>query len=497
MADRSNVVKLTSNYRKLGEPMLYKAICLHSEQYDRIKQLLLTLLERSDLCLMVKSFTLFHGMDELFPPPRLDDTIRYMASLESKQICDRFWTQIQELSECICTEFHFLPELRGIWFHKLFEPCPLFDGALSLLLSLALNLTELHLEACPQNPLPITTFLASNFEWNHPLVSNQDTAFAKLQSCSVKSVALPNSEVFVSITPGLEELSITGSLECQIFVPASVPLDANTLRILKLLEVDLHPAQLEHAIKFNWLRSVEVLELDSVGYGNINLHHECPWLKYGYRGLKEAMQFHMPGLKTFSWGDMRYDFPWHDALVPFSSFANFPCLEQVSIDYKPLVHSIIAQHPQDDIPDLRDYPSYFSKALRDLELKGVGWYLMEKAYADYLDASDARPDVLLTLIPFFLALPCKKIRICASLMRWPHQAQHRFTRAYALDEPAVHLLRSLVDMFQKVGTYLYFDLHHATLLPVCATTCRSKLHREGGLLRGICSRARATRKGDT
>jgi recombinational DNA repair protein (RecF pathway) len=40
---------------------------------------------------------------------------------------------------------------------------------------------------------------------------------------------------------------------------------------------------------------------------------------------------------------------------------------------------------------------------------------------------------------------------------WPHQAQHRYTQASALDDPVVHLLRSLVDMLQEVGVYLSFD----------------------------------------
>jgi hypothetical protein len=281
---------------------------------------------------------------------------------------------------------------------------------------------------------------------------------AKLNSLSLKKNALLCPEFSVAITPGLQELLIYGNRNCEVHVPTSSPINTTMLRILSFRGVNIDLAELKNPVRSDYLRSVEVLGLEYVGCRYSDFDHDRPWLSYNYSGLKQAIRVHFPRFKVFIWSEMRYDNLWNDALVPFGSFAEFDHLEHLVIDYNLLVDNINAQHSQDEAHDFLDFVERFPKALQSLELDAIGWYLMKKVYEDYLDASDAQPDMLLGLIPFFLALPFKTICIGVCMNGWPHQAQHKYTQAFAQDEPVVHLLRSLVDMLQEVGVYL--SLHY-------------------------------------
>jgi hypothetical protein len=116
---------------------------------------------------MIQSFTVLHRRGRIMLS-QLFNTINYASSRENSLICDRLCTEsqtsnarIQELS----TNHHLDAELKGIWFHKLFEPCPLFDGALSLLLCLAPKITRVQLNFSAEQPLPMTTYLIGSVDW--------------------------------------------------------------------------------------------------------------------------------------------------------------------------------------------------------------------------------------------------------------------------------------------------------------------------------------------
>jgi hypothetical protein len=208
--------------------------------------LLLTLLTRPDLRPLVKKCHLFPEDDiQEVDLPKLDDTLTFHKTAESGRICDLLWSQTDAIKgsiQRIIQDYSFSSDFRSIWYAKTFETTPLFDGALSLLLCLTTNITDIQLDLSSRHPLPVTSYLVVDVDWIDLQDGNQDVPFAKLETLitsNTTSISQPCSAFDVAIKPGLRKLIISGNRDCHLFWPDQPPLDTNVLRVLSLGYVDI------------------------------------------------------------------------------------------------------------------------------------------------------------------------------------------------------------------------------------------------------------------
>jgi hypothetical protein len=148
MADTNSISRVNKYYRKLSEPHLYEHLNVRKNDPHRLRLLLRTL-----RCRKIKGLVLNLSHNEsvtlqLLMPP--DDCQITGAVLDPQG--DAIYQDLQSLL------IHINDAINGIvgselpaqfkmaWFGKIFEPYPLFDGALSLSLCMATNLQSLDLQ---------------------------------------------------------------------------------------------------------------------------------------------------------------------------------------------------------------------------------------------------------------------------------------------------------------------------------------------------------------
>lgn len=155
MEDKARMNCVSQYYRRLTEPLLYENICMHTDEDDRIKRLLITLIQCKILRPLIKRFDLYHTRN-VDPPrlPHLHDLITYDISTTSASVCELLCAHAAEIQEALATvalQLSISADLRLIWYTELFHPYPVFDGALALLLSVVPNISFINMEICPDH----------------------------------------------------------------------------------------------------------------------------------------------------------------------------------------------------------------------------------------------------------------------------------------------------------------------------------------------------------
>jgi len=461
VADRSQITRVSKYYRKVSEPLLYHTISVFDTEHDRIKLLLTTFLSRKDLRPLLKRFSLFQDAnnphDPLNPPPQMHHAVSYHPSREGSALCDRLWSYmpaIRDALESLAARFNLDHEYRTIWFSKVFQPFPYFDGALSLLLCLVPEVTYIHLELSALHPLPVTLALFGN---QMSMIDEAAQQFWQLDTFRLYHLGGYESSSRVMVQPGLRDLKIYGGCNCPT-VPMRSQVNTSALGALYFHNVDLDPNVLEATIKSSWLSNLKFFRVYGVGSSGA-FHHVYPPSVYDYRRLQQAMLEHLPLLEQFAWMDMARISCAKRTLVPFASFASFPRLKDLGLDYDLVIRAPAEGSPQDHVPDLAGTTDYFPAQLDFLDIGDIGWKLVKLMYAAHLETSKTRSDVAGGLQRLIASFPMKELRVSINLQDWPHSTIDSESRSFAMNEPAVHLLRSLVDTLFRVGITLKVDYY--------------------------------------
>jgi hypothetical protein len=94
-----------------------------------------------------------------------------------------------------------------------------------------------------------------------------------------------------------------------------------------------------------------IFHVQGVGLGHEPVTSAREWATFNYDRLKCAMLKHLPRLTDFGWMAMDHsDFAAED-LEPFGSFAAFPILETLDLDYDLFVHHYPGGNLGGDLPD--------------------------------------------------------------------------------------------------------------------------------------------------
>jgi hypothetical protein len=92
---KSALSRVSKYYRDVAEPLLYERVQLWGHDDHRVRQLLLTLLQRKDLRHLVKEFCLWHSRSAPIPLlPRLD---KVPISPDGYHLNELFWSHITEI----------------------------------------------------------------------------------------------------------------------------------------------------------------------------------------------------------------------------------------------------------------------------------------------------------------------------------------------------------------------------------------------------------------
>lgn len=136
---QSQVTQASKYYRRTGLPVLHKQITLYNNEDWKIKLLLTTLLCHDDLRHLVKKFILLDSDEDDLYLPNLTDNILFYTNEKATAVSDLLWSQDSAVRDAIvkmCVHHRFQVELRAVWFAKISDPYPLFDGHLALVLCL-------------------------------------------------------------------------------------------------------------------------------------------------------------------------------------------------------------------------------------------------------------------------------------------------------------------------------------------------------------------------
>tara|TARA_R110002003_G_scaffold235_20_gene17088 strand:+ start:1685 stop:3289 length:1605 start_codon:yes stop_codon:yes gene_type:complete len=458
MRDKCHMTMVSKYYRRIGEPLLYERVCLWTDEDDRIKHLLLTLLQRDDLRPFVKQFRLRQQVGVSPEPlPQLTDRIRYRGDPDGAQLSESIWAQaptIRNLLADLSSRYDVSAEFRMIWFAKVLELFPLFDGALSLLLCLITKVSDITLEFSSDQPIPITLEILGAIEWNVAQDDDQDEPFRHLKSLCVTDTGLRKCSYPLRISPGLRHLFIKGNCDPYLYWPHEPPVGTNTLRMLSLYDVDIDPQYLLDALRSSWLSNLEDLTLNGVGCGDPLNEQERPWLSFDYSLLKQAMLEHLPKLKCFICLDMVSYLSDTPDLISFGSFGAFSQLRILSIDLDLLLSREYLQTFEDGTTDMNALSGYFLQTLEVLDIGQLEWFVVEGMFIAYLALCDDEPRAGDEIQQSLAALPVKTIRFSINLFGWYQPEGPSAPPECWIDEPAVHVLRDMADALHSLGTTL-------------------------------------------
>jgi hypothetical protein len=359
--------------------------------------------------------------------------------------------------ETICSRYKAKPTVRAAWFAEVFELCPLLDGSLSLLLCLLPKIKHLHLELTSEHRLPMTLELLAGLTLQDSSDIDTERSFGQIRNLTVKSVSGPACVFPITLRAGMKEVHIDGNRDfCLHGGINPARLNYDSLRSISLRSTDVHPGVLEEAIQSSILRNLETLIVDGVGRCDLGSYKRRSWLGFDYRKLKQVMLQNLPKLRCFGWTGMAYRTGWNDRLEPFGSFAGFPYLDSLYIDYK-LLFDVVEDQPQNELPDLCLLPFMLPPKLRQFRIYGITWAVVQEIYTAYLEASDTGSGALDEFLWLMSRLPLKVVALTIDMSSWPHDHQMADWQEFAIDEPATHLLRSISDSWMKVGVDLWAE----------------------------------------
>jgi hypothetical protein len=394
--DVSCVSRVSKYYRKLAEPLLYHDIQLHTHEHDRIKRLLITLVNRKDLCQRIRRFNV-----------RCGPKMAVLNPLESadEDLYNKLMSNASKINEAICemaAQGSFPPILKLETFASVFKPNPFYDGALAVILCMSTRILSLHLHMTYSEPLSLTRrFLG--FPWLESSADQDGCPFWALTNLCLEGFPWADDYhddgYLVPFTPSMETLHVIGNSSLEFILPSQrTMMSTASLSSLILKDVNIDPVILETIVHMRYFRHIKSLLVCGVGQHDYCAEDDCPWDDYDYSKLKKAMQEGLPLLECFTWTDMLCENP---QMKPFRSFAGFQNLKKLAIDHLLFWPKPDEPGQPENVPSVAMLRQYFPPGLELFELGGLDWCTLNSLFQEISEVADVMPE--LTSIASFLA----------------------------------------------------------------------------------------------
>jgi hypothetical protein len=244
--------RVSKYYREIAEPIIYRDLVFDSDHYFRIGMLFLTILDRPDPALLIKSVRL---IDE--------DSQRVVGDVD-KAYHLRFWnkiTAVRDLIESFAMRLNI--EIVSRWFSSIYAGRSSFDGALAAILCLAIHLERLDLQATHE-PLTMTTKLIG-WNWDRIVGGPDIFPFYKLKHiCMCGTLHRP-----IPVLPSLETMSSlynSRAFRTDQFLDFPYPRRAvgTYLRALEMNVVFISPTALQKLFSSPELCNIKELKISGI-----------------------------------------------------------------------------------------------------------------------------------------------------------------------------------------------------------------------------------------
>lgn len=269
-------------------------------------------------------------------------------------------------------------QLEMALFSKVFEPYPLLDGALALIVCMATGLLELGLDFHLGQPLAMTRYLLSSVDWRLSALTICEYPIMHIRSVRIQEVRCQNSDEQVdrdtfTVLPGLQYLTIGGNHGLgQISHARLRATDSATLRTLTLKEVNFDPQMLHDMIQLPFARNLKIIAVLALGQRGTWDRINRPWEHYDYEKFKNSMLKHLPQLHSCIWLGMSY----LQSGKGFGTFSGFTELIELHIDHQLMSNKSIRITDTGLIGDPNTVLGYFPPSLQIFKLCGVRWLQM-------------------------------------------------------------------------------------------------------------------------
>lgn len=129
--DASSMSQASKYYREVSENHLYKNIRFNTHEGHRIKRLLITLWNRTDLHHLIQQLTVSndHSLPYL-APPEVDDFVSIGSDTHQAEICTSLMAnalKVDAFSAGLATHKNINAQLKMAMSAEVFEPYPLYD----------------------------------------------------------------------------------------------------------------------------------------------------------------------------------------------------------------------------------------------------------------------------------------------------------------------------------------------------------------------------------
>jgi hypothetical protein len=462
--DLSYMSQTSKYYRRISEPLLYRGIRFGTGQHHRIKQLLVTLVSREDLRKCTEYYDLVHADDHEQIMPYNYPSLMLSRDPDRDELYDKLWahvSDIQKILDNLAHRYSISTQFKTAWLTLIFEPCPGFDGALSLLLCLAHNLKAMNLDMSSQHTLPMTRLMLQEVDWHNSQVIGPNRPFQQLKTMAFGCPRNPAITYDIPVMPQLETLAIRGNTKLISLAMYPRNVDTSHLRTLQLFDVNLDPQLLIRAIQQPRLRQLTVLGIVGVGRSE-HVAFYNPWEVFDYQAVRLAMEENLLHLEAFAWIDMRcYNFL---AYKSFGSFSGFPHLAELQLDLtmflsgRPGVVLFLSGIPGVISPSIHELGNLLPPSLKAFHLRNVRWHHIELIHKCYQEMEDLQPDYLTSLVQiiasFAVPLICVEVDMRDWLATWIRASITDPLPMIRINEPAIDALRRMADALYPRGVVL-------------------------------------------
>lgn len=299
--------RVSKYYRGIAEPFLYRDLTFRAVHEIQIKRLLLTLLDRPELALFIRSFTLSdHLTYDSF------DTGFYKALDNLAKRLLKYDTVIKNAIRTIPLPSSAAMHMFGSIFTRggsIFRATPSLDGTIALLLCLASNVESIHLALAAPEYLDITREVL-NGPWTNVKRDKpgQRPLFVKLRHLQLQGDGSTNQPGMGLCIWGVTPKLVIKTLKvCGIGSIMGTP---DALRTLELRDVDIGAPSVEHLVRTCTCPNLTRLVLDKLR------DRTHSWWQYDYSRLSAALIKHTHLLETLICTRLYYQVPRFSALSP-------------------------------------------------------------------------------------------------------------------------------------------------------------------------------------
>jgi hypothetical protein len=220
------------------------------------------------------------------------------------------------------------------------------------------------------------------------------------------------------------------------------------LTIYSVVRTSPEPSQ--KAIEFGGFRNVTNFNVKNVDLGDRTDSTGREWATFNYNKLQAAMCKHVPRLVTFIWVGMHFCGVGTGEYEPFGSFAAFPCLNSLRLDYELFVEQSPESGVEGKLPDCEALRRYVPSTLKHFAICSIDWLTVQTIYKQYLETEEAQPGFLDSLFRFIASLNIDKVFITINMGGWLRDPPT--SQLFPIKEPAVDLLRHISDTLKGLGT---------------------------------------------